>query len=118
MKLVKNSSYDVDEFEMLQSQLRNMMEEADDNEPMNETLDTFLEETISTIDSYKHKDAILEQVEKLKALTKTTEAIEAMDIWMPLFEEILRLKRTPLQSKHEKKKHKEKSKRSQHKRRT
>jgi hypothetical protein len=111
LKLVKNNNFDEDEFEMLQSQLKNMMEEADENDPLDEALQTFIEETMHDIESYKRKDDILEQIEELKALTKTTEEIEAMEKWMPVFEEILRLKRIRLQSNRKSKKHKKKSKR-------
>jgi hypothetical protein len=111
LRLVKNSKYDVDEFEMLRSQIRNMMSEADEDEPTNETLDTFVQTTVDTIDSYRHKDEILEQIEELKALTKTPEDVETMEKWMPLFKNIVRLTQIPQNSKAKKKKKKRSNKR-------
>ena len=108
LRLVKNKNYDEDELFMLQSQLRNMMDEDCIDEQMDEVLDKFIEETVCEIELCKHKDRILKQIENLKAITKTSEEIEAMDRWMPLFEDISRLKQIRLKpnSKTKKKKHK------------
>jgi hypothetical protein len=102
--LAKNGN-DNDEFEMVQSQLTNMMDEADEKEmlrkPINEIMDIAIQGTLENIDTFLHKQKILQRISELQTFTITT---ENTDEWMPTFLEITRLKAIPQQSKHRKKK--------------
>jgi hypothetical protein len=95
---------DNDEFEMVQSQLTNMMDEADEKEMMNKPIDEVvniaIRGTLDNIESYLHKDKILKRISELQQLTITTENV---DEWMPTFVEITRLKGIPKQSRNRKK---------------
>jgi hypothetical protein len=97
------SGNDNDEFEMVQSQLTNMMDEADEKEMMNKPIDKVMKIAIQgileNIDAYLHKDKILQHISELQKFTITS---ENTDEWMPTYLKILRLKAIPKQSRNRK----------------